>query len=276
MAEQVLKRHELGANRQQRVWQSIVKEAKSATVREPDMASLFHSTVLNHSSFRDSISFFLSSILADTNVPSMTIQSIFHQALLSEPMIIDQMLDDLLAHYNRDPACNETIIPLLYFKGYHAIQSYRIAHWLWLQGRHQLALYLRHLMHEHFDVDIHPAAVLGSGIMLDHATGLVVGETAVIGDDVSILHDVTLGGSGNQNGKRHPRVGSGVLISAGAKLLGNITVGDCAKIGAGSVVLVDVPAHSTVAGVPARIVSKSRNKVPAMEMDQSLGGKSRE
>ena len=170
----------------------------------------------------------------------------------------------------RDSACNELHLPLLYFKGFHALQIHRVAHWLWIQNRKSLALYLQNRTSCICGADIHPAAQLGSGIMLDHATGLVIGETSVVGNDVSILQSVTLGGTGKQEGDRHPKIGNWVLISAGAKILGNITIGDGAKVGAGSVVLKDVPAHTTVAGVPAISVGKPSSQQPAAEMDHDF------
>lgn len=257
-------------SRQNSVWLAMRKEAFVASEAQPVMASFFHSNVLNHKSFQESLSFYLASLLGCKTIPPMTVQSVFHQAFEREPSLVDQMLDDLLAHYTRDAACDQYMVPLLYFKGYHAIQSYRIAHWLWRQGRRLLALYFQHRIAALFDVDIHPAATLGSGIMLDHATGLVVGETSVIEDDVSILHDVTLGGSGSSRGDRHPKVRRGVLISAGAKLLGNIDIGEGAKIGAGSVVLSDVASHTTVAGVPAKPVGRLSSTMPSLDMDHNI------
>ena len=256
--------------RRESVWHSIVAEARQACELQPLMASFFHSNVLNHRCFHEALSFYLASRMASATLPAMTIQSVFHEALAAEPTIIDAMLGDLLAHYTRDAACDQYMMPLLYFKGFHAIQAQRIAHWLWLQERRGLALYFQHRISALFDVDIHPAAQLGSGIMLDHATGLVIGETAVVGDEVSILHAVTLGGSGAGEGDRHPKIGRGVLLSAGAKLLGNISVGEGAKVGAGSVVLEDVPAHTTVAGVPARRIGRASVSMPSLEMDHSI------
>ena len=261
--DQSIKRCEL-------VWQSIVDEAREASELEPLMAGFFHSSVLNHSGFQEAISCFLAARMASDTFPAMAIQSVFDEVLTSDPLIIDSMLDDLLAHYSRDAACDQYIIPFLYFKGFHAIQAYRMTHWLWLQGRRGLACYFQHRISALFDVDIHPAAQLGSGIMLDHATGLVIGETAVVDNDVSILHGVTLGGSGSDDGDRHPKVGRGVLLSAGAKLLGSITVGEGAKIGAGSVVLEDVPCHTTVAGVPAKRIGKASSNMPSLEMDHNI------
>ena len=172
----------------------------------------------------------------------------------------------------RDSACHEIYIPFLYFKGFHALETQRVAHWLWHQGRESLALFFQNRMSVVYGVDIHPAAKLGRGIMLDHATGLVIGQTAVVGDNVSILQSVTLGGTGKDEGDRHPKIGNGVLISAGAKILGNIRVGEGAKVGAGSVVLDEVPPHTTVAGVPAKVVGKPTTQQPALEMDHAFRG----
>lgn len=257
-------------NRQATVWKAIVKEARAASSAQPVMASFFHSNVLNHNSFQESISFYLASLLGCKTIPSMTVQSVFQQALADQPILAEQMLNDLLAHYTRDAACDQYVMPLLYFKGFHALQSYRIAHWLWQQQRYTLAQYFQYRISELFDVDIHPAAVIGSGIMLDHATGLVIGETSVIEDDVSILHGVTLGGSGCARCDRHPKVRRGVLLSAGAKVLGNINVGEGAKIGAGSIVLEDVEPHTTVAGVPAKQVGRASSAMPSLDMDHNI------
>jgi serine O-acetyltransferase len=258
------------AKRHESVWQAIIEEASEASKSQPVMASFFHSNILNHHSFQEAITFYLSNRLSSDTLTGMTLHGIFSEAIEDQPEILDQMLGDLLAHYTRDAACDQYIIPLLYYKGFHAIQSYRIAHWLWQQDRRVLAMYFQHRISELFDVDIHPAATLGSGIMLDHATGLVIGETAVVGDDVSILHAVTLGGSGSDSCQRHPKVGRGVLLSAGAKLLGNITIGDGVKVGAGSLVLNDVPPHTTVAGVPAKQVGKAHTDMPSLAMDHRL------
>lgn len=259
-------------NRQSDIWGEIIKEAQTASQEQPVMASFFHSNVLNHEGFKESISFYLASLLGSKTIPAMTVQSVFQEAFLHEPMLAEYMLNDLLAHYTRDAACDQYLIPLLYFKGFHAIQSYRIAHWLWQQERRPLAQYFQHRIAELFDVDIHPAAQLGSGIMLDHATGLVVGETSIVEDDVSILHGVTLGGSGSDRCDRHPKIRRGVLLSAGAKILGNIDIGTGAKIGAGSVVLEDVAAHTTVAGVPAKQVGRVSTAMPSLDMNHDIDG----
>ena len=182
---------------------------------------------------------------------------------------------DIQAYYDRDPACDRFLMPVLYFKGFHAIQTHRLAHWLWNQGRKDFALYLQSRSSAVFQTDINPAARMGKGIFIDHATGLVVGETAVIEDDVSILHGVTLGGTGKAGGDRHPKIRYGVLIGAGAKILGNIEVGHCSKVAAGSVVLSSVPHNKTVAGVPARVVGETGCDQPSRQMDQLLPSQSR-
>jgi serine O-acetyltransferase len=218
----------------------------------------------------DSVAFLLASKLGNNTVPAMSIRQVVKEALLADTSIMAAICDDLQACFDRDPACDRYSLPLLYFKGFQALQAYRIAHWLWLRERRPLAMFLQSRIAGVFDVDIHPAAKLGRGIMIDHATGLVIGETAVVGDRVSMLHSVTLGGCGNAEGVRHPKVGNDVLISTGAKLLGNIVIGEGAKIAAGSLVLDDVEAHATVAGVPARVVARSSRTSPALEMNQQI------
>jgi serine O-acetyltransferase len=257
-------------SQQNDVWQYIIKEAQDASEKQPLLASFFHNKILKHSSIKSAIAYCLSSHLSTDTVPAITLQSIIFEAIDDDPEILESMLSDLLAHYTRDAACDEYMTPLLFFKGFHAIQSYRIGNWLWKKERRVLALYFQNRISELFDVDIHPGASLGSGLMLDHATGVVIGETAVIGNDVSMLHSVTLGGSGCEGGNRHPKVGNGVLLSAGAKLLGNITIGDGAKVGAGSLVLEDVPANISVAGVPAKQIGKTRVPMPSLDMDHSI------
>jgi serine O-acetyltransferase len=170
----------------------------------------------------------------------------------------------------RDPAARGVAQPFLYYKGFHALEAYRVAHWLWSNGRNPLALHLQNRISEVLAVDIHPAARIGKGILIDHATSVIIGETAVVGDDVSMLHEVTLGGTGKESGDRHPKVGSGVLIGAGAKILGNIIIGEGSKIAAGSVVLKEVPPHATVAGIPARVVGKLMAVIPSHVMDQTV------
>lgn len=255
-----------------RLWQMIVDEVTVQSKGEPELASYFHDAVLSHSSLEAALAYNLALQLDSNILSAMTIRQVFIEALGTESEITDQICRDLAAYVERDPACDQYSLPLLYFKGFHALQIYRIAHWLWNNDRKSLALYLQNRVSEIFAVDIHPAALIGGGIMIDHATGLVVGETTVIGDNVSMLHSVTLGGTGAQAGDRHPKIHCGVLIAAGAKILGNIEVGEGAKIGAGSLVLEPVPAHTTVAGVPAKIVGHPTEAEPAREMDQRIDG----
>jgi len=239
------------------LWRTMRAEAFAAVREEPLLASYLHRALLSHPSFQSALIHNLSEQLGNAVVAALTIRQIFEQALAADPEIEARARLDVLAHYQRDPACDRYLVPLLYFKGFHALQVHRSAHWLWQSGRRALALYLQNQCSERFGVDIHPAAVIGGGIMIDHATGVVIGETARIGDDVSMLHGVTLGGTGCHGGARHPVIGSGVLIAAGAKLLGHIEVGANARIGAGSLVLEGVPAGATAVGVPAQVVSGS-------------------
>ena len=253
------------------VWNAIVREASEAATSQSDMASYYYVNVLNHHGFAESIRYSLSNRLASWEISPMILHSLMADAMAAEPSIVEAMLADLLAHYERDAACNQYILPLLFFKGYHALQAHRIAHYYWRQGRKTLAYFLQHRVTELFDVDIHPAAQFGRGIMLDHATGIVVGETTIVGDNVSMLHGVTLGGSGAASIKRHPTIRSGVLLSSGAKVLGNIEIGENAKVGAGSVVLNSMPANATVVGVPAKQIGQSSQLTPpSLDMDHRL------
>ena len=252
------------------LWLAMIKEAREYGRNEPVLASFYHASILNHSSFAGALSFHIASKLGCDSVPAMLIRDVFNEAFASDPAIVNAAAMDIRAHFDRDPACDHYGMPFLYFKGFQAIQAYRIAHWLWVQRRESLALFLQNRIASVFDVDIHPAAVIGCGVMIDHATGLVIGETAVVGDNVSMLHSVTLGGCGSGPGPRHPHICDGVLISAGAKVLGNIVVGEGAKIAAGSVVLNSVAPYSTVAGVPAKQVGKLSVDLPALNMDQYI------
>jgi serine O-acetyltransferase len=252
------------------MWQRIRTEAAKQASEEPILASFLHATILNHTRLELALSFHLASQLATPDVPSLLLSKVIMEAFESDASVQTAVRADLQAVEDRDSACHELYIPFLYFKGFHALQTYRIAHWLWTTERESLALFFQNRMSTTFSVDIHPAATLGQGILLDHATGLVIGETAVVGKNVSILQSVTLGGTGKDEGNRHPKIGDGVLISAGAKILGNICVGEGAKVGAGSVVLEDVPAHTTVAGVPAKIVGRPASDQPALEMEHDF------
>lgn len=253
------------------LWTLMREEAAVKAAQEPILGSYFHATVLNHKSFGSALSFRLASKLDNPMLPTMLIRDVITEAVETEPGILGAAALDIVASYTRDPACEDLSTPFLFFKGFHALQAHRIAHWLWTRERRTLAQFFQNQISVTLGVDMHPAARVGSGIMLDHATGIVVGETAVIEDDVSMLHGVTLGGTGKISGDRHPKVRRGVLLAAGCKVIGNIEVGAGAKVGAGSVVLEDVPPGVTVAGVPARVVGRSEGTVAAHEMDQSLG-----
>ncbi len=252
------------------LWQKARAEAELKVSEEPILGSYFHATILNHASFGAALSFRLASKLDNPMLPTMLIRQVIEEAISDDPTILEAAETDVLASFARDPACDDLTTPFLFHKGFHALQAHRIAHWLWLHDRRTLAQFFQSQISVGLGVDIHPAARIGRGLMLDHATGIVVGETAVIDDDVSVLHSVTLGGTGKETGDRHPKIRRGVLLAAGCKIIGNIEVGEGAKVGAGSVVLHDVPAHVTVAGVPAVIVGKPREESPALDMDQRI------
>ncbi|ABS64232.1 serine O-acetyltransferase [Parvibaculum lavamentivorans DS-1] len=252
------------------VWERVRAEADEMALGEPILASFLYSTILNHRSFNDAVAYHLAQKLGNAEVHSMQLRELFDEALTEAPDIGEATRADIVAYFDRDPACHSYIQPLLYFKGFHALQGYRVAHWLWSNGRRAMALYLQSRISELFAVDIHPAAKLGRGIFIDHATGIVIGETAVVEDDVSMLHGVTLGGTGKETGDRHPKVRRGVLISVGSKVLGNIEVGEFSRIGAGSVVLHEVPPHCTAVGVPAKIVGCAGCDKPSHSMDQMI------
>ncbi|MDX8527628.1 serine O-acetyltransferase [Mesorhizobium sp. MSK_1335] len=256
------------------IWRSIRDEAMEAVNRDPLLAAFLYSTVLNQESLEETVIHRLAERLDHQDIGSDLIRQTFKAMLADDPEWSSTVRVDIQAYYDRDPACDRFIMPVLYFKGFHAIQTHRLAHWLWKQGRRDFALYLQSRSSSVFQTDINPAARIGKGIFIDHATGLVVGETAVIEDDVSILHGVTLGGTGKANGDRHPKIRRGVLIGAGAKILGNIEVGHCSKIAAGSVVLSPVPHNKTVAGVPARVVGETGCDQPSRQMDQLLPSQS--
>lgn len=248
-------------------------EAEEILRREPRLAGWVQATILDQNSLEGMIIQRVAARLGHNELPADVIRQAYLEAVAHEPAIGEAFRADILAILDRDPACTRLIEPVLYFKGFHAIATHRLAHVLWHRDQQDFALYLQSRSSEVFQTDIHPAARIGKGIFLDHATGLVVGSTAVIEDDVSMLQDVTLGGTGAEGRDRHPKIRHGVLIGAGAKILGNIEVGHCARIAAGSVVLQSVPANKTVAGVPARIVGEAGCAEPARTMDQILAGK---
>lgn len=252
------------------IWDSLKQEARAGAERDPLLAAFLYSTVLNHHSLEDCVIHRICERLDHPDLQAVLLRQTFEEMLADWPEWSAILRVDIQAYYDRDPACTRFLEPVLYFKGFHAIQTHRLAHWLMQCGRRDFALYLQSRSSSVFQTDINPAARLGKGLFLDHATGLVVGETAVIGDNVSILHGVTLGGTGKEGADRHPKISNGVLIGAGAKILGNIEVGRCSRIAAGSVVLKPVPPNSTVAGVPAKVVGAAGCQEPSRLMDQML------
>ena len=252
------------------LWTRLRSEAEDVVRDEPQLASFFVATILNHPTLEAAVAHRVAARLGHPSLPAELVAHGFREALADDPEIARSIRADIAAVMDRDPATTRTLEPVLYFKGFHALQAHRLAHWYWSHQRRDLALYLQSRSSEVFQTDIHPGARIGRGVMLDHATGLVVGSTAVIEDNVSILHGVTLGGTGKQDGDRHPKIRHGVMIGAGAKILGNIEVGECARVAAGSVVLHRVPAHTTVVGVPARVVGTAGCAEPARSMDQII------
>jgi len=252
------------------IWTKLDEEARLSVQTEPLLASYVYACILNHGSLGSALSFILANKLSDEVMPAIAVRELFEAAYRESPEMIDNAISDMQAVYDRDAATNSYLPILLFLKGYQSIQVHRLAHFLWNKGRKTLALFMQSRNSEVFGVDIHPACVMGKGIMFDHATGIVIGETTVIEDDVSIMQSVTLGGTGNETGDRHPKIRSGVMISTGAKVLGNIEIGTGAKVGAGSVVLDDVEPHTTVVGVPARRVGKPCSDNPARTMNQSV------
>lgn len=251
-------------------WQRLQEDALHVVTSEPLLASYAHACILNHRNFESALSFILSNKLADEVMPALAIRDVFMDAFAAEPSIIASGIEDIKACYDRDPAVHSYLMVLIHFKGYQAIQVHRLAHYLWQRNRKDLALFIQSRNSQAFGVDIHPAAKIGKGVMFDHATGIVVGETTVIEDNVSILQSVTLGGTGKVAGDRHLKIREGVMIGAGAKILGNIEVGQGSKVGAGSVVLDHVPPHVTVVGVPATVVGRPCCNKPCDTMEQNV------
>jgi serine O-acetyltransferase len=251
-------------------WRRIREEADDIVRREPEIGTFIYSSILHHDTLEAAVVHRISERLDHPDMSAELIRQAYADALEDQPQLGEAFRADIIAVFDRDPACDRFIEPVLYFKGFHAIQTHRLAHWLWTKGRRDFAYYLQSRSSAVFQCDINPAARIGRGIFLDHATGLVIGETAVVEDDVSMLQDVTLGGTGKEDGDRHPKIRYGVLIGAGAKILGNIEVGRCARVAAGSVVLKSVPNNVTVAGVPAKIMGEAPCAEPSRTMDQML------
>lgn len=257
------------------VWDQITAEARHATQDAPLMGGFLHACILHHKSIEKALSYRIAAKLASNEMSMVVVREMVEEAYARDPSLVHAARADLVAIFERDPACHRLLQPILYFKGYQAMQAYRVGHHLWENGQRDLAYFVQMRVSEIFGVDIHPAAKIGKGIMIDHAHSIVIGETAVVGDNVSMLHSVTLGGTGKEEEDRHPKIGNGVLIGAGAKVLGNIKVGDCSRIAAGSVVLEEVPACKTVAGIPARIVGEAGCDQPSVSMNHMLGPQDR-
>lgn len=255
------------------VWSEIQREAEAAIHREPAVSSMMYNAVLNHDTLEEAIGARIADRLENCDLRSSMFVDAFRDAVSDQPVLGEIIRADITAVYERDPACERFIEPLLYFKGFQAIQAHRLANWLLKRGHRDFALIIQSAVSERFQVDINPAVKLGRGLFIDHATGVVIGETAVIGDNVSLLQNVTLGGTGKTGGDRHPKIADGVLIGAGAKVLGNIRIGRCSRIASGSVVLSEVPPETTVAGVPAKIVGKGGCSEPGRTMNQILAEK---
>lgn len=260
----------MGIEQNTLLWDVICREVREQIKAEPILSKFLDETVLKHATLREALIFHLSHKLANPILSAEHLQEIFQEAYTDIEEIDCILRADIMAVVDRDPATFKAHVPLLFFKGFHSLESYRVAHWLWNNRRETMALFLQSRISEEFAVDIHPAAMLGRGIFFDHATSLVIGETAVVEDNVSMLHEVTLGGTGKQTGDRHPKVRHGVLIGAGAKILGNVEIGAGAKIAACSVVLKDIPSHCTAAGVPAKVLGRTDVPEPALEMNHSL------
>ena len=252
------------------LWQTLTAETRQLVEGEPVLASFLHATILNHRDMASALSYHLASKLGNEIIPALQLREVFDQAYNTDDAIIESARCDIVATFQRDSACTNFTTPFLYFKGFHALEAYRAAHWLWRQDRRSLALVLQNRISTVFGVDIHPAAQIGKGVMLDHATGIVIGETAVVEDCVSIMQSVTLGGTGKECGDRHPKIRRGVLLGPGAKILGNIEIGCGSRVTAASVVLKSVPAHSIVTGVPGKVVGSTNQTDPAVEMNQGL------
>lgn len=252
------------------VWDRIQREARDAIASEPLLGGLVHSSILHHETLEKALGYRIALKLGSTEMPDQLLREICDEAFAADDWLGTAARADMVAVLDRDPACHRFLQPMLFFKGFQALQAHRLANWLWREGRKDLAYFIQMRGSEEFGVDIHPAATIGKGIMIDHAHSIVIGETAVVGDNVSMLHSVTLGGTGKEEEDRHPKIGNGVLIGAGAKVLGNITVGHCSRVAAGSVVLADIPPMTTVAGVPAKIVGEAGCAQPSITMDQIL------
>lgn len=255
-----------------RVWERVRQEADAILRREPDLDAFVRQVILDRETLEEAVASHVATRLSSAYLPAQVVEQAAADAFDDDPSLGDVLRADLAAVYDRDPVCERLIEPILYFKGFHAIFAFRVAHSLWTRGRRDLALLMQSRTSLTLQVDIHPQVTMGRGIFIDHATGVVIGATARLGDDVSLLQNVTLGGTGKDGGDRHPKIGHGVLVGAGAKILGNFTIGHCSRVASGSVVLRPVPPNVTVAGVPAKVVGEAGCPEPSRSMDQILDG----
>ena len=252
------------------IWTALRQQAEAMAGREPTLAGFVHATILQHDRLEQALSYHLARKLGSDDLSPLAIREIFDAAIAADASLGQAVRADLSAVFERDPACHSYLDAFLFYKGFHALECHRLAHWLWREGRESMALFLQSRISQLFAVDVHPAAKIGRGIMFDHATGIVIGETAVVEDDVSIMQDVTLGGTGKESGDRHPKIRRGVLLSLGAKVLGNIEVGEYSRVGAGSVVLKSVPPGCTAVGVPAKLVNCDCGENPSQQMNHYI------
>jgi serine O-acetyltransferase len=252
------------------IWTALRQQAEAMAGREPTLAGFVHATILQHDRLEQALSYHLARKLGSDDLSPLAIREIFDAAIAADASLGQAVRADLSAVFERDPACHSYLDAFLFYKGFHALECHRLAHWLWREGRESMALFLQSRISQLFAVDVHPAAKIGRGIMFDHATGIVIGETAVVEDDVSIMQDVTLGGTGKESGDRHPKIRRGVLLSLGAKVLGNIEVGEYSRVGAGSVVLKSVPPGCTAVGVPAKLVNCDCGENPSQQMNHFI------
>ena len=252
------------------VWERLRNEAEDAVIADPAIGGFIHTSILQHEIFENALAHRVASKLASAEISEQALRDICSKAISTDPQVANAARADVMAVVDRDPACIRYMQPLLYFKGFLAVQAYRVSNWLWINSQKDMAYFFQMRNSEVLGIDIHPAAKIGKGLMIDHAHSIVIGETSVVGDNVSMLHSVTLGGTGKEHEDRHPKIGDGVMIGAGAKVLGNIKVGNCCRIAAGSVVLQEIPPKKTVAGVPAKIVGEAGCSTPSINMDQIL------
>ena len=252
------------------IWDLIRNEAEQIALRKQEIKKFLKSTILKHKSLESSLAWRLASKLCSPEISNKRLYELALSSYKKKNILVENACLDIIAVKERDPACSRYLEPLLYFKGFQAIQAYRLSNYLYKLDNCDLAFFLQMRMSEVFGVDIHPNASIGNSIMIDHAHSIVIGETAIVGNNVSMLHSVTLGGTGKEKGLRHPKIGDGVLLGAGASVLGNISVGRCSKVASGSVVLSNVPEFKTVAGIPARVVGTSGCDQPSSEMDHNL------